>query len=199
MELSGGLGLRAAEAAVARRRRRNLSARCISNVPVLDTGARGATTTFVERGVRRRADRVGERGVSGGERARPDKVRDHRPVAISISAEPPVALVDKVVDRKGTRKVARGLPRLSLHDGRPGNRGTRISIAPPTPRWRRNMRISSRRSVSSICPNSLAIGKKRRKRISPTAVRSTRFTVRDRELDGLHDVDSDGLARRRGE
>ena len=40
-------------------------ASCIRNVPVLDTGARGSTTTFAQRGTRRRAARLGERGVPG--------------------------------------------------------------------------------------------------------------------------------------
>ena len=50
--LSGGLGLRAAEAGRQRRRRRGSSSRKLyKNVPVLDSGARGSTTTFVQRGI----------------------------------------------------------------------------------------------------------------------------------------------------
>ena len=43
---------------------REFVAKLYKNVPVLDSGARGSTTTFVERGNRRRADRLGERGAA---------------------------------------------------------------------------------------------------------------------------------------
>jgi sulfate/thiosulfate-binding protein len=75
------------------------------NVPVLDSGARGSLTTFAERG-------VGDVFVSWENEAflavkelGPDKFDIVVP-SISILAEPPVALVDKNVDRKGTRAVA---------------------------------------------------------------------------------------------
>jgi sulfate transport system substrate-binding protein len=75
------------------------------NVPVLDSGARGSTTTFVERG-------VGDVFISWENEAflaqkelGPDKFEIVVP-SISILAEPPVAVVDKNVDKKGTRKVA---------------------------------------------------------------------------------------------
>jgi len=75
------------------------------NVPVLDSGARGSTTTFVERG-------IGDVFISWENEAflaiqelGPGKFEIVVP-SLSILAEPPVALVDKVVDRKGTRKVA---------------------------------------------------------------------------------------------
>ena len=75
------------------------------NVLVLDSGARGATTTFVERG-------IGDVLISWENEAflaikelGPSKVDIVVP-SLSILAEPPVTLIDKVVDRKGTRKVA---------------------------------------------------------------------------------------------
>jgi sulfate transport system substrate-binding protein len=75
------------------------------NVPVLDSGARGSTTTFVERG-------VGDVFISWENEAflalkelGPDKFEIVVP-SVSILAEPPVAVVDKNVDKKGTRKVA---------------------------------------------------------------------------------------------
>jgi len=75
------------------------------NVPVLDTGARGSTVTFVERGV---GDVLlaweNEAWLSLKEFGA-DKFDVVYPPA-SILAEPPVAIVDKVVDRKGTRAVA---------------------------------------------------------------------------------------------
>jgi sulfate transport system substrate-binding protein len=67
------------------------------NVPVLDSGARGATTTFVERG-------IGDVLLAWGELG-PDKFEIVAP-SLSILAEPPVAVVDKNVDKRGTRKVA---------------------------------------------------------------------------------------------
>jgi sulfate/thiosulfate transport system substrate-binding protein len=75
------------------------------NVPVLDSGARGATTTFVQRG---QGDVLiaweNEAFLAVNELGR-DRFEIIVP-SLSILAEPPVAVVDKVVDRKGTRKVA---------------------------------------------------------------------------------------------
>lgn len=75
------------------------------NVPVLDSGARGSLVTFTERG-------VGDVFISWENEAHlaskelgPDKFQIITP-SISILAEPPVAVVDKTVDRKGTREVA---------------------------------------------------------------------------------------------
>ena len=75
------------------------------NVPVLDSGARGSTTTFVQRGL---GDVLltweNEAYLSIAEFGN-DKFEIVTP-SLSILAEPPVTIVDKVVDRKGTRKVA---------------------------------------------------------------------------------------------
>jgi len=75
------------------------------NVPVLDTGARGSTTTFVEREI---GDVLlaweNEAYLSINELG-PDKFDIVYP-SLSILAEPPVAIVDKVVDKRGTREVA---------------------------------------------------------------------------------------------
>jgi len=75
------------------------------NVPVLDTGARGSTTTFAQRG-------IGDVAISWENEAwlavkelGPDKFEIVIPT-ISILAEPSVAVVDKVVLRRGTRTVA---------------------------------------------------------------------------------------------
>ena len=74
-------------------------------VPVLDTGARGSTTTFVQRGI---GDVLlaweNEAHLAVNELGR-DKLEIVVP-PFSILAEPPVAVVDKVVDRKKTRAVA---------------------------------------------------------------------------------------------
>jgi sulfate/thiosulfate-binding protein len=75
------------------------------NVPVLDSGARGATTTFVERGIGDVLIAWENEAILAIKELGPDKVEIVAP-SVSILAEPPVAVVDKVVDRKGTRKVA---------------------------------------------------------------------------------------------
>jgi len=80
-------------------------AQIYKNVPVLDSGARGSTTTFVERG-------IGDVFISWENEAflaikelGPGKFDIIVP-SISILAEPPVTLVDKFADKHGTRKVA---------------------------------------------------------------------------------------------
>lgn len=81
-----------------------------SNVEVLDSGARGSTTTFVQR-------EIGDVLIAweneaylslnefGKDASGKDKFEIVTP-SLSILAEPPVAIVDKVVDKKGTREVA---------------------------------------------------------------------------------------------
>ncbi|MGI4848045.1 MAG: sulfate ABC transporter substrate-binding protein [Janthinobacterium lividum] len=75
------------------------------NVPVLDSGARGATTTFVERGIGDVLIAWENEALLAKKELGADKVEIVAP-SVSILAEPPVAVVDKVVDRSGTRKVA---------------------------------------------------------------------------------------------
>jgi sulfate transport system substrate-binding protein len=81
-------------------------ARFYKNVPVLDTGARGATTTFIQRGIgdvlvvweNEAILAIKESGKGEFEIIAP---------SLSILAEPPVAVVDKVVRRRGTEAVAK--------------------------------------------------------------------------------------------
>lgn len=75
------------------------------NVPVLDTGARGSTNTFVQR-------RIGDvflawenEALLVTKRLRPGEFEIVVP-SVSILAEPPVTVIDKVVDKRGTREVA---------------------------------------------------------------------------------------------
>ena len=75
------------------------------NVPVLDTGARGATVTFAERGVGDVLLAWENEALLAQREFGKDKFEIVVPPQ-SILAEPPVALVDKVVDKKGTRSVA---------------------------------------------------------------------------------------------
>jgi len=74
------------------------------NVPVLDSGARGATNTFVQR-------RIGDVLIAWENEAylALDETKDQVEIvtpSISILAEPPVTVVDKVADKKGTRAIA---------------------------------------------------------------------------------------------
>jgi sulfate transport system substrate-binding protein len=75
------------------------------NVPVLDSGARGSTTTFVQREIGDVLITWENEAFLSLKELGPDKVEIVVP-SLSILAEPPVAIVDKVVDKKGTRKVA---------------------------------------------------------------------------------------------
>ncbi len=84
---------------------KDLVRKIYQNVKVLDSGARGSTTTFVERG-------IGDVFISWENEAflalkelGPGKFEIVVP-SLSILAEPPVTVVDKVVDKRGTRKVA---------------------------------------------------------------------------------------------
>jgi len=75
------------------------------NVPVLDSGARGATTTFVERGIGDVLLAWENEALLAIKELGPNKVEIVAP-SVSILAQPPVSVVDKVVDKRGTRKVA---------------------------------------------------------------------------------------------
>jgi len=80
-------------------------ARLFSNVPVLDSGARGSLITFTERGVGDVFISWENEAFLASKELGPDKFQIVVP-SLSILAEPPVAVVDKTVDRKGTREVA---------------------------------------------------------------------------------------------
>ena len=74
-------------------------------MPVLDSGARGATTTFVQRGIGDVLLAWENEAYLAIKELGPGTVDVVVP-SLSILAEPPVAVVDKVVDRKGTRAAA---------------------------------------------------------------------------------------------
>ncbi|MFJ9449632.1 MULTISPECIES: sulfate ABC transporter substrate-binding protein [unclassified Herbaspirillum] len=84
---------------------RDYISKLFKNVPVLDSGARGATISFVERGLGDVLLAWENEALISLKEWGPDKFDVITP-SISILAEPPVAVVDKVVDRRGTRKVA---------------------------------------------------------------------------------------------
>jgi sulfate/thiosulfate transport system substrate-binding protein len=142
-------------------------------VPVLDTGARGATTSFAGRGL---GDVLlaweneaflarKEFGETDFEIVLP---------SVSVLAEPPVAVVDSVVDKRGSRKVAEAyLQHLYTREVRRSLRGTStgraIQLSPPnTPRCFRP--LPSQRSTTS------AAGKNPSRRTLPTADCSTAST-----------------------
>lgn len=75
-----------------------------ANVPVFDTGGRGATTTFIERGI---GDVLVtfEAETNGIRDIHPDKTEVIVP-SVSLLAEFPVTVVDRVVDKRGSRALA---------------------------------------------------------------------------------------------
>jgi sulfate transport system substrate-binding protein len=76
-----------------------------ANVPVLDTGARGSTQTFAQRGIGDVLLAWENEAFLALDELGADKFEIVVP-SLTIKAEPPVAIVDEVVDGKGTRKVA---------------------------------------------------------------------------------------------
>jgi len=84
---------------------RDFVVRLYKNVPVLDSGARGSTTTFVERGIGDVLLAWENEAFLAVKELGPDKVQIVAP-SVSVLAQPPVAWVDKVVEKRGTRKVA---------------------------------------------------------------------------------------------
>jgi sulfate/thiosulfate-binding protein len=80
-------------------------AKLYQHVPVLDTGARGSTTTFAQRGIGDVLLAWENEAFLALEELGPDEFEMVVP-SLSILAEPPVTLVDHVVDKHGTRAVA---------------------------------------------------------------------------------------------
>jgi sulfate/thiosulfate transport system substrate-binding protein len=76
-----------------------------ANVPVLDAGARASTTTFVEREIGDVLLAWENEAMLAVEKLGAGRLEIVVP-SVSILAEPPVAVVDQVVDRRGTREVA---------------------------------------------------------------------------------------------
>jgi len=84
---------------------RDFVGKLFKRVPVLDTGGRGATTTFVERGIGDVLLTFENEVYLIATRLNP-KDYDVVTPSVSILADAPVAVVDKIVDRKGTRALA---------------------------------------------------------------------------------------------
>ena len=110
------------------------------NVAVLDSGARGSTTTFVERGIGDVLLAWENEASLAVKELGPDKFEVILPRE-SILAEPPVAVVDRVVDRRGTRAVAQAYleylytdegQRIASRHGYRARRPPKDAPAPPT-------------------------------------------------------------------
>jgi sulfate transport system substrate-binding protein len=86
-------------------RARDFVTRLYRNVPVLDSGARGSTTTFTQRGIGDVLVSWENEAFLAANELGPDKFQIIVP-SVSVLAEPSVALVDKIVDKHGTRAVA---------------------------------------------------------------------------------------------
>ena len=84
---------------------RDFVSKLYKNVPVLDSGARGSTTTFVERGMGDVLIAWENEVLLGAKELGQDKFDIVVP-SVSILCEPTVSIVDKVVDKRGTRAVA---------------------------------------------------------------------------------------------
>ena len=137
------------------------------NVPVLDTGARGSTITFVQRGVGDVLLAWENEAFLALKEFGPEKFEIVAP-SISILAEPTVAVVDKVVDKKGTREVAQAYLARRLQ------RAT--TTARPTTRSRPSLRSSSPSWSCSPLTRPLVAGPRRTRHTLPMAAALTRFT-----------------------
>ncbi|MFG0284892.1 MAG: sulfate ABC transporter substrate-binding protein [Phycisphaerales bacterium JB039] len=95
----------AGEVAAAQRKAREFVTALYRKAPVLDTGARGSTTTFVQRGIGDVLITWENEAFLAVEQLGLDKFEIIVP-SVSILAQPPVAVIDKVADRRGTRDIA---------------------------------------------------------------------------------------------
>lgn len=84
---------------------RSYVAKLLARVPVLDSGARGALTTFAERGIGDVLITWENEAILAAREMGNERFEIIVP-SVSIRAEPPVAIVDSVVDRRGSRAVA---------------------------------------------------------------------------------------------
>ena len=139
-----------------------------ANVPVLDTGARGSTTTFVERGIGDVLLAWENEALLALKELGPDKFEIVAP-SLSILAEPPVTVVDKVVDKRGTRAVAQAYLEYLYSAEGPGHRRPEL-LPPDRPDGRGQVRqaVPEGRTCSPSTRCSAA-GPRRRRRTLPTA------------------------------
>lgn len=152
---------------------RDLVARAYGNVLVLDSGARGSTTTFAQRG-------IGDALITWENEGRlalqkhPNELELVVPTT-SILAEPPVAVVDKVVDRRKTREVAEAYLR-GLFEPEAQELAAKHHYRPRAPRCSTGIEPTSRRSRSSRWRSCSAGGRMPGASTSTTAACSTGST-----------------------
>ena len=147
-------------------------------MPVLDSGARGSTNTFVQRGIGDVLLAWENEAFLAVKELGPDKFEIVVP-SVSILAEPPVTVVDKVAAKHGTTEVAKayleylyspqGQQLAAKHFYRPVEAGARS---------RPSSASSSPRSNCSRSTTSSAAGTRPRPSTSTTAACSTRSTSR---------------------
>ena len=125
MELSRRLGLCARRSSAADAKAKEFVSALYTNVPVLDTGARGATDRSPQRDVGDVLIAWENEAFLASDEFGATRFDIVMP-SLSILAEPPVAVVDKVVDRKGTRAAAEAYLNVSLQHGGAGNHGAAL-------------------------------------------------------------------------
>lgn len=106
----------------------DLVRRIFSNVAVLDTGARGSTNTFVQRGIGDVLIAWENEALLTAKKIAPGEIEVVVP-PVSIIAEPAVALVDRIVDARRTREVAEAYLRFLYDPG--GAEDHRLKLLPP--------------------------------------------------------------------
>jgi hypothetical protein len=144
LELPRGVGLGAQKLGSATPHGEDFVARSSSNVPVLDSGARGSTTTFVERGIGDVLLAWENEAFLAVKELGPDKFDIVVP-SLSILAEPPVAVVDKVVDQAARARSRRPTSTiLYTKEARTSSRRSTSTARRPAGRPR-STRSSSRR------------------------------------------------------
>jgi sulfate/thiosulfate-binding protein len=189
-DLSGLSSLPADQVAAAQAEAEKFVGELYRRVPVQDTGARGATNTFVQRGIGDVLLAWENEALLAGREMGPDAFDIVWP-SVSVLAEPPVALIDSVVDRKGTRAVAEAyLDYLYSPGARTSSRG--ISSGHRTRKSRHATRSSSPRCACSPSTQCSAVGREHKPSISPTAASTIGCSRLRRARERAHE-----LARRR--
>ena len=103
MELPGGMGICTEENNNDEEKAKEFVSELFKHAPVLDSGARGSTTTFVERGIGDVLLAWENEAFLSVKELGPDKFDIVVP-SVSILAEPPVAIVDKNADKKAAAR-----------------------------------------------------------------------------------------------
>ena len=143
------------------------------NVPVLDTGARGSTVTFVERGIGDVLIAWENEALLSLREFGDAKVRDRGALARRSSPSRRWRWSTRWSTAAGTREVARGVPRVPLHAGGTGA-GRQALLPPARPGGGHgDTRRVSRSSSCSRSTSASAAGQRRSERTSPRAASST--------------------------